>query len=224
MDPGRRSGLGGTYPAPTKPRAQLHFQAVAEHAIPFEAHGDVPRGRRCAVQRAEASVSVGVRRVALPQWTCKLKGITAERRFPYPCKGSGAPCRRAGMRSSQELVGADDPQIGRVLFCLQDRRLPLAGQVLEALSVEQRLVELAALEVAHLAERRVGDDLTHAAAQRGARHGWSLGLTDTSMGLSSANLGDAEAPFPGLDRRDLDLFGDISTTAPLRALWLAARR
>jgi hypothetical protein len=29
---------------------------------------------------------------------------------------SGAPCRRAGMRSSRELVGADDPQIGRVLF------------------------------------------------------------------------------------------------------------
>jgi hypothetical protein len=46
MGPGRRSGLGGTYPAPAKPRAQLHFQAVAEHAIPFEAYGDVPPGRR----------------------------------------------------------------------------------------------------------------------------------------------------------------------------------
>jgi hypothetical protein len=43
-------------------------------------------------------------------------------------------------------------------------------QVLEAVGVEQRLVELSALEVAHLGERRVGDDLPDAAAQLGARH------------------------------------------------------
>jgi hypothetical protein len=46
---------------------------------------------------------------------------------------------------------------------------PLTGQVLEAVGVEQRLVELAALEVAHLGERRIADELLDAAAQRGAR-------------------------------------------------------
>jgi hypothetical protein len=45
------------------------------------------------------------------------------------------------MRSSRELVGADDPQIGRVLFCRQDRRLPLPGEILEGVCVEQRLVD-----------------------------------------------------------------------------------
>jgi hypothetical protein len=35
--------------------------------------------------------------------------------------------------------------------------------------VEQRLVELSALEVAHIAERRVADDLPDAAAEFGAR-------------------------------------------------------
>jgi hypothetical protein len=42
---------------------------------------------------------------------------------------------------ARELVAADDPQVGRVLFCLQDRRLPLTGQILEGVGVEQRLVE-----------------------------------------------------------------------------------
>jgi len=78
------------------------------------------------------------------------------------------------MRNSSELVAAHDPQIGRVLFCLQHGRLPLTGQVLEGVGVEQRLVELLALEVAHFAGQRVGDDLSDAAAQRGARHSRSL--------------------------------------------------
>jgi hypothetical protein len=49
------------------------------------------------------------------------------------------------MRSRRELVAADDPQVGRVRFCLQDRRLPLPRQVLEGLGVEELLVELATL-------------------------------------------------------------------------------
>jgi hypothetical protein len=87
---------------------------------------------------------------------------------------SGAPCRRAGMRSSRELVGANDPQIWARSLCLQDRRLPLTGQVLEDVSVEQRLVELPAMKVAHFPERRVGDDFLDAAAQRGAGQWRSL--------------------------------------------------
>jgi hypothetical protein len=36
------------------------------------------------------------------------------------------------------------------LLCVEDRRLPLARQVLEGVGVEQRHVELATLAVAHL--------------------------------------------------------------------------
>ena len=79
------------------------------------------------------------------------------------------------MRSSRELIAADDPQAGPVLFCLQDRRLPLAGQILKAVGLEQRLVELPALQVAHLGEWRIADDLLDAAAQRVARH-WGSSL------------------------------------------------
>jgi hypothetical protein len=56
----------------------------------------------------------------------------------------GADCgfhtSREGARSRRE-----DPQVGPVLLSLQDRRLPLPGQVLEGLGVEHRLVELAGL-------------------------------------------------------------------------------
>jgi hypothetical protein len=62
------------------------------------------------------------------------------------------------------------PQFGPVLFRLEDRRLPLPGQILEAVGVEQRPMELAALEITHIAEWRVGDDLPDSAAQRGARN------------------------------------------------------
>jgi hypothetical protein len=43
-------------------------------------------------------------------------------------------------------------------------------QVFEAASVEQRQVELSTLKLAHVAQRRVADDLLDAAAQLGARH------------------------------------------------------
>src|SRR5919109_4993141 len=62
----------------------------------------------------------------------------------------------AGMRNSPEVVGANYPQLRACRFCLQDRRLPLARQILEGVSVEQGLVELPALEVTHFGERRVG--------------------------------------------------------------------
>ena len=73
-----------------------------------------------------------------------------------------------------ELVAADDPHVRPILLCLQDRRLPLPRQILEAFRVEQHLVELPALKLAHFAERRVADYLPDAAAQRGAGHWWSL--------------------------------------------------
>lgn len=59
---------------------------------------------------------------------------------------------------------------GRFCSALTIRRLPLPRQILEAVGVKQRLVELAALVVAHLRERRVGDDLSDVAAQCGGRH------------------------------------------------------
>jgi hypothetical protein len=51
--------------------------------------------------------------------------------------------------------------------------LPLPRQVLEAVGVEQRLVELAALTVVHLHERWVADRLFDSSTQRG-RHWQSL--------------------------------------------------
>jgi hypothetical protein len=41
-------------------------------------------------------------------------------------------------------------QLRPVLLCLQDRRVPLPRQVLEAVGVEQRLVELSTLVVAQV--------------------------------------------------------------------------
>jgi hypothetical protein len=40
-------------------------------------------------------------------------------------EGSGAPCRRAGISNSSGLVATNDPQVGPVLLCIQNRRLPL---------------------------------------------------------------------------------------------------
>ena len=55
-------------------------------------------------------------------------------------------------------------QFRPVLLRADDRRLPLSGQILEAVRVEQRLLELAPLKVAHVAQRRVSDDLSGTAA------------------------------------------------------------
>jgi hypothetical protein len=57
-----------------------------------------------------------------------------------------------------------------VLFRLHDRRLPLPRQILKAGGLEQRLVKLTPLQIAHLREWRVADDLLDAAAQLRARH------------------------------------------------------
>ena len=48
------------------------------------------------------------------------------------------------------------------------------GRSFEAVGVEQRLLELLTLEIAHFGERRVATTLPDAAAQRGARHRRSL--------------------------------------------------
>jgi hypothetical protein len=56
-----------------------------------------------------------------------------------------------------ELAAVDDLQLGPVRFCLHDRRVPLPGQILEAVGVDWRLVKLAAPEVTDIAERRVAD-------------------------------------------------------------------
>jgi hypothetical protein len=66
-------------------------------------------------------------------------------------------------------VASGDPRVGPVLLRSDDRRLPLPRRIVEVVGVEQRLLELAALLRAHLAQRRVADDLLDAAAQAGAR-------------------------------------------------------
>ena len=50
----------------------------------------------------------------------------------------------------RRLVVADGLELRPVLFRLQDRRLPLPWQILEGVGLEQRLVELASLEIAQL--------------------------------------------------------------------------
>jgi hypothetical protein len=62
------------------------------------------------------------------------------------------------------LVASGEAELRPVLFRLEDRRLPLPRQVLEALGVEQRLVELTPLAVVHVRERCVAHDLLNAAA------------------------------------------------------------
>ena len=52
--------------------------------------------------------------------------------------------RRSGL-GGRGLKVRDKPQLWPVLLCVEDRRLPLSGQVLEAVGVEQRLVEVASL-------------------------------------------------------------------------------
>ena len=47
--------------------------------------------------------------------------------------------------------------------------LPFPRQILEAAGLEQRLVELSTLKLAHLREWRISDDLLDAAAELGAR-------------------------------------------------------
>jgi hypothetical protein len=57
--------------------------------------------------------------------------------------GSGAPWLARGCEElPSELVAADDPQVGPVLLCLQNCRLPLPGQILEGVSVAYPSAEL----------------------------------------------------------------------------------
>lgn len=56
-----------------------------------------------------------------------------------------SPCA-AGTRSLSHRC--DDPQVWPVRLGLKDHRLPLSGQILQAVGVEQRLMEVAALSAA----------------------------------------------------------------------------
>jgi hypothetical protein len=58
------------------------------------------------------------------------------------------------------VVATDHPKLWTCRFRLEDRR----RQILEGVSVEQRLVELPTVKVVHLGQRRVADDLPDAAA------------------------------------------------------------
>jgi hypothetical protein len=80
-----------------------------------------------------------------------------------------APTSTVAARASTTLLAGHNPQLRPVLLRLQDRRLPLPRQILKAVRAEQRLVELSALEIAHLRERWVGDDLPDAAGRSATR-------------------------------------------------------
>jgi hypothetical protein len=54
------------------------------------------------------------------------------------------------IRDLSELAVPYDPQLRPILLRLEDRRLPLPGQILEAVGIEQRLLELAPLKIAKL--------------------------------------------------------------------------
>jgi hypothetical protein len=97
------------------------------------------------------------------------------------------------MRNSSELVAADDPQLRPVLFCVQDRGLQLPRQILEGAGVEQRLVELPPIRVAHIAQWRVSDDSPDAAAELGARHWRSVDLAGYLVGDVAAERRAASA-------------------------------
>jgi hypothetical protein len=58
-----------------------------------------------------------------------------------------------------QLLAGDQPQLRPVPPRLEDRHPPLLRQFLEAVGLEQRLVELASLTVGHVHERRVADHL-----------------------------------------------------------------
>jgi hypothetical protein len=80
-----------------------------------------------------------------------------------------AVCETHGLRPEVEVLQAWLSRGSRGaasagLLRANDRRLPLSRQILEAVRVEQRLLELSPLEVAHVAQRRVSDELPDAAA------------------------------------------------------------
>ena len=81
--------------------------------------------------------------------------------------GTGPAQLRAIVRvRNLPLLAADKAEVRTRRFRLEYRCLPLPGQVFEHVGIEQRLVKLAPLLIAHVEERRVADDLLDAAAER----------------------------------------------------------
>src|SRR5919109_3888016 len=79
------------------------------------------------------------------------------------------PLRRARTTGPTGAAGSRP-----ILLGLQDGGLPLSGQVLEAVRVQQRLVKLPPLGGGHLEQWRIRDRLLDAAAQLRARHRQSV--------------------------------------------------
>jgi hypothetical protein len=65
-------------------------------------------------------------------------------------------------------------RLGRFPSAITIAACHLAGRSLEGVGVEQRLMEVPALEVPHFSERRVDNDLPDAAAELRSRHWWRL--------------------------------------------------
>ena len=98
-----------------------------------------------------------------PAWHQRRRRSEARRTRPSSLRSAFSRSRRPGA-----AAGSSPPA---------NRRQPLPRQVLEAVGLEQRLVELAPLRIVHFGQRRVADDLLDAAAQLGARHWQSLDRT-----------------------------------------------
>jgi hypothetical protein len=73
-----------------------------------------------------------------------------------------APTQRA---CAAWLVVGDHAQLGPPVLGLENRRLPFPRGILEQVPIAQRPAKLSALEIAHLAERRIPDDLLNSAAE-----------------------------------------------------------
>ena len=89
----------------------------------------------------------------------QLRPVRLGRQERMPTQPTVFPCRRAEWRPSSSVIAAwmsppEDPQLRPALLSFKDRRLPLPWQILERVSVEQRLVELPTLDFAHLGQRR----------------------------------------------------------------------
>jgi hypothetical protein len=106
--------------------------------------------------------------------------------------GAGS-CRRVSSAATGASIAPDQPQFRPVLLAPDDRRLPPAGRILEAVRLEQRVLEFAALLRAHLARRGVADDLLDAAAQLGARRWRRVDRRDTGQGMSQDYAEGAKA-------------------------------
>ena len=101
------------------------------------------------------------------------------------------------------LAASDYAELRPVLLRLEDRRLPLPGQVLKAAGLEQRLVELSTLTVVHVHERPGSRRTSSTRRLRSALAiGRAYGEGDTWRAMSQENVELARQSLDAFNRRD----------------------